>query len=144
MRGYRRFAHAKGARERHDGIPRREPDLQVRGDTLLPWPEEEIIVLGNAPVEDGFFEAKVLRVHGGCISEIEQSTSVPPDSKKFVKSGHKKPSVGDASINEAQTDLEIRGGLDAIVPLAEVPDPNLESGGREVDLVRVVIPVELS
>ncbi len=31
--------------------------------------------------------------------------------------------VGDASINEAATDLEILAGLDAVVPFAEIPDP---------------------
>ena len=31
--------------------------------------------------------------------------------------------VGDASINTAETDLEILAGLDAVVPFAEIPDP---------------------
>ena len=31
--------------------------------------------------------------------------------------------VGDASINEAETGLEILAGLDAVVPFAEIPDP---------------------
>lgn len=34
--------------------------------------------------------------------------------------------VGSADINEAETDLEILAGLDAIVPFAEVPDPTAE------------------
>jgi len=32
--------------------------------------------------------------------------------------------VGNASINDAETDLEILAGLDAILPFAEVPDPD--------------------
>ena len=35
--------------------------------------------------------------------------------------------VGDASINEANTDLEILASLDAIVPFAEIPDPYLRT-----------------
>jgi len=31
--------------------------------------------------------------------------------------------VGDASINTAETDLEILAGLDAVIPFAEIPDP---------------------
>lgn len=38
--------------------------------------------------------------------------------------------VGDASINTAQTDLEILAGLDAIIPFAEIPDPYYEPGTR--------------
>ncbi len=34
--------------------------------------------------------------------------------------------VGSESINEAQTDLEILAGLDAVVPFAEIPDPTAE------------------
>ncbi len=34
--------------------------------------------------------------------------------------------VGSESINEAQTDLEVLAGLDAVVPFAEIPDPTAE------------------
>ena len=34
--------------------------------------------------------------------------------------------VGDASINTAETDLEILAGLDAVVPFAEIPDPHYD------------------
>jgi 2-keto-4-pentenoate hydratase len=40
--------------------------------------------------------------------------------------------VKDDSINEAQNDLEILAGLDAIIPFAEVPDPYYEDGTRTV------------
>lgn len=40
--------------------------------------------------------------------------------------------VGDASINRAETDLEILAGLDAIIPFAEIPDPYYEPTGRSV------------
>jgi 2-keto-4-pentenoate hydratase len=38
--------------------------------------------------------------------------------------------VGDASINTAQTDLDILAGLDAIIPFAEIPDPYYEPDTR--------------
>jgi 2-keto-4-pentenoate hydratase len=38
--------------------------------------------------------------------------------------------VGDSAINEAQTDLEILAGLDAIIPFAEIPDPYYEPDTR--------------
>ena len=41
--------------------------------------------------------------------------------------------VGDRSINDAQTDLEILAGLDAIVPFAEVPDPYYDPDTRSVN-----------
>lgn len=41
--------------------------------------------------------------------------------------------VGNASINDAQTDLEILQGLDAFVPFAEIPDPYYEEGTRSVN-----------
>lgn len=41
--------------------------------------------------------------------------------------------VGDASINTAQTDLEILAGLDAIVPFAEVPDPYYDPQSRSIN-----------
>ena len=41
--------------------------------------------------------------------------------------------VGDASINTAETDLEILAGLDAIVPFAEVPDPYYEPDTRSIN-----------
>lgn len=34
--------------------------------------------------------------------------------------------VGDASINTAETDLEILAGLDAVIPFAEIPDPHYD------------------
>ena len=34
--------------------------------------------------------------------------------------------VGSADINDAETDLEIFAGLDALVPFAEIPDPTSE------------------
>lgn len=34
--------------------------------------------------------------------------------------------VGSADINDAETDLEILAGLDAVVPFAEIPDPTAE------------------
>ena len=40
--------------------------------------------------------------------------------------------VGDASINEAETDLEILAGLDAIIPFAEIPDPYYEPDTRSI------------
>ena len=41
--------------------------------------------------------------------------------------------VGDASINDAETDLDILAGLDAIVPFAEIPDPYYEPDTRSVN-----------
>ena len=41
--------------------------------------------------------------------------------------------VGDAAINDAETDLEILAGLDAIVPFAEVPDPYYDPDTRTVN-----------
>lgn len=41
--------------------------------------------------------------------------------------------VGSASINEAQTDLEILAGLDAIIPFAEVPDPYYDPNTRSIN-----------
>ncbi len=41
--------------------------------------------------------------------------------------------VGSDSINEAQTDLEILAGLDAIIPFAEIPDPYFEEGTRSMN-----------
>jgi len=40
--------------------------------------------------------------------------------------------VGDTSINEAETDLEILAGLDAIIPFAEIPDPYYEPDTRSI------------
>ena len=34
--------------------------------------------------------------------------------------------VGDGSINDAETDLEILAGLDAVIPFAEIPDPHYD------------------
>jgi len=41
--------------------------------------------------------------------------------------------VGDSSINDAQTDLEILAGLDAIIPFAEIPDPYYEPDTRSIN-----------
>lgn len=41
--------------------------------------------------------------------------------------------VGDASINTAETDLDILAGLDAIIPFAEIPDPYYEPDTRTVN-----------
>jgi 2-keto-4-pentenoate hydratase len=41
--------------------------------------------------------------------------------------------VGDASINSAETDLEILAGLDAIIPFAEVPDPYYDPDTRTIN-----------
>ena len=41
--------------------------------------------------------------------------------------------VGDASINSAETDLEILAALDAIVPFAEIPDPYYDPDTRTVN-----------
>jgi len=41
--------------------------------------------------------------------------------------------VGDASINTADSDLDILAALDAIVPFAEIPDPYYEPGTRSVN-----------
>lgn len=41
--------------------------------------------------------------------------------------------VGDASINDAETDLEILAGLDAIVPFAEIPDPYYDPETRTIN-----------
>ena len=41
--------------------------------------------------------------------------------------------VGDDSINDAQTALEVLAGLDAIIPFAEIPDPYYEAGTRSVN-----------
>ena len=41
--------------------------------------------------------------------------------------------VGDASINTAQTDLEILAALDAVLPFAEIPDPYYEEGTRTIN-----------
>jgi 2-keto-4-pentenoate hydratase len=40
--------------------------------------------------------------------------------------------VGDASINDAETDLEILAGLNAIIPFAEIPDPYYEPDTRSI------------
>ncbi len=41
--------------------------------------------------------------------------------------------VGDAAINQAESDLEILAGLDAIVPFAEVPDPYYDPETRSIN-----------
>jgi 2-keto-4-pentenoate hydratase len=41
--------------------------------------------------------------------------------------------VGDASINDADTDLEILAGLDAIIPFAEIPDPYYDPDTRSIN-----------
>ena len=41
--------------------------------------------------------------------------------------------VGNTSINDAETDLELLSGLDAIVPFAEVPDPYYDPDTRTVN-----------
>jgi len=41
--------------------------------------------------------------------------------------------VGDASINQAETDVEILAGLDAIIPFAEVPDPYYDPDNRSIN-----------
>ena len=41
--------------------------------------------------------------------------------------------VGDASINTADTDMEMLAGLDAIIPFAEIPDPYYEDGTRSIN-----------
>jgi 2-keto-4-pentenoate hydratase len=41
--------------------------------------------------------------------------------------------VGDSSINDAETDLEILAGLDAIIPFAEIPDPYYEPDTRTIN-----------
>ena len=41
--------------------------------------------------------------------------------------------VGDSLINDAQTDLEILAGLDAIIPFAEIPDPFYERDTRTIN-----------
>jgi len=41
--------------------------------------------------------------------------------------------VGDASINQAETDLEILAGLDAIIPFAEIPDPYYDPDTRSIN-----------
>jgi len=41
--------------------------------------------------------------------------------------------VGNDSINDAQTELEVLAGLDAIIPFAEIPDPYYEEGSRSVN-----------
>ncbi len=41
--------------------------------------------------------------------------------------------VGDASINSAETDLEILAALDAIVPFAEIPDPYYDPDTRTIN-----------
>lgn len=45
--------------------------------------------------------------------------------------------VGSADINDAETDLEILAGLDAVVPFAEIPDPTSEPG--ENGMIRGVV-----
>ncbi len=41
--------------------------------------------------------------------------------------------VGDSSINDAETNLEILAGLDAIIPFAEIPDPYYEPDTRTIN-----------
>ena len=41
--------------------------------------------------------------------------------------------VGSADINQAQTDMEILAGLDAIIPFAEIPDPYYKEGARSIN-----------
>jgi 2-keto-4-pentenoate hydratase len=41
--------------------------------------------------------------------------------------------VGDRSINDAETDLEILAGLDAMIPFAEIPDPYYEPDTRTIN-----------
>lgn len=41
--------------------------------------------------------------------------------------------VGDATINQAESDLEILAGLDAIVPFAEIPDPYYDPNTRSIN-----------
>lgn len=41
--------------------------------------------------------------------------------------------VGDSSINDAATDLEILAGLDAVIPFAEIPDPYYNPDTRTIN-----------
>ena len=41
--------------------------------------------------------------------------------------------VKDGSINEANNEIQLLAGLDAIIPFAEIPDPYYESGTRSVN-----------
>ena len=41
--------------------------------------------------------------------------------------------VGDNAINDAQSDLEILAGLDAIIPFAEIPDPYYDPDTRTIN-----------
>ncbi len=41
--------------------------------------------------------------------------------------------VGSADINQAQSDMELLAGLDAIIPFAEIPDPYYEIGTRSIN-----------
>lgn len=41
--------------------------------------------------------------------------------------------VGDTSINEAETDLELLAALDAFIPFAEIPDPLYEVSSRSIN-----------
>ena len=77
--------------KRYDGVAHREPDLEVRGDTLLPLPEEEIVVLSDAAFEDSFVEPEVLRIHSGWIWQAELSQSLPRELTEVVNSDHKMP-----------------------------------------------------
>jgi hypothetical protein len=91
LRCDRGLAHTQRARERYDGVAHREPDLEVRGDTLLPLPEEEIVVLSDAAFEDSFVEPEVLRIHSGWIWQAELSQSLPRELTEVVNSDHKMP-----------------------------------------------------
>ena len=41
--------------------------------------------------------------------------------------------VGSVDINQAQSDMELLAGLDAIVPFAEIPDPYYEADSRSIN-----------
>lgn len=41
--------------------------------------------------------------------------------------------IGSATINDAQSDMDILAALDAIIPFAEIPDPFYEAGSRSVN-----------
>ena len=50
--------------------------------------------------------------------------------------------VGSTDINDAETDLAILAGLDAVVPFAEIPDPTSEPDENGIALAGEPVPIE--
>ena len=80
------------------------------------------------------FPAAGIRAHllSGMFREDDAPIRIAETSAGFLEADFAFR-VGDRSINDAETDLEILAGLDAVVPFAEIPDPYYEAETASVN-----------